>query len=169
MKIKYISWLPALIIMIIIFYFSSKPAIDSGESSLMISRHILTTYENITGISNDGLEEFHILSKLDHVVRKTAHFIEYMVLAAMWFLHFTIWKIGVKGRVGLSILITSLYAATDEYHQTFVAGRSGQISDVLLDSCGAATGAFVLLLIFTMIKKRQYKRSILSKRGSEPV
>ncbi len=160
MKLKYISWLPALIIMIVIFCFSAKPAEDSGESSLLISRQLLSVYEDITNVSYQGLEELQVLELLDHIVRKTAHFIEYMVLAAAWFLHFTIWKTELKRRVGFSILIASAYAATDEYHQTFVAGRSGQISDVVLDSCGALAGAFILLLIVIIIRKCQHKRKI---------
>ena len=157
MKIKYISWLPAFIIMVAIFYFSSMPATESGESSLMLSNNILNTYENIAKISYDGVERFQVLSVLDHIVRKSAHFMEYMVLAAAWFIHFSIWKTGMRWRLALSISITSVYAATDEFHQTFVAGRSGQISDVLLDSVGAATGAFVLLVLVIMIKKRKSK------------
>ena len=40
-----------------------------------------------------------------------------------------------------------LYAATDEYHQTFVPGRSGRVSDVLVDLLGSAIGTLGILLI----------------------
>ncbi len=169
MKLKYISWFPAFLIMVIIFYFSSKPATSSGESSLMISRHLLSTYENITDQSYDVTKKQEVLSKLDYIVRKSAHFIEYMVLAASLFFHFTVWGNGLKGRVSLSILITCVYAATDEFHQTFVEGRSGQISDVLLDSCGAATGAFLCLLLVLIHKKCQNKRGKSQGVGSKTV
>ena len=36
---------------------------------------------------------------------------------------------------------------TDEFHQLFVPGRSGQVKDVLLDSCGAAVGVLILMLV----------------------
>jgi VanZ family protein len=159
MKLKYISWLPAFIIMVIIFYFSAKPATDSGESSLLISQMLLDTYENIINISYDGLEEYQVLFDLDHIVRKTAHFIEYACLAVALFFHFTIWKVGIKISVCLSILLTSSYAASDEVHQTFVAGRSGQVSDVLLDSCGAITGVGIVLLLLYIIKKLKDKKT----------
>lgn len=158
MKLKYISWLPAVIIMAIIFYFSAKPATISGESSLMISQTLLNAYENITDLSYEELARQQVLLDLDHIVRKTAHFIEYAILAAAWVMHFITWKKGFRIGVGLSVLITSVYAATDEFHQTFVAGRSGQISDVLLDSCGAVVGAFFFLLLITIIKKFWDKR-----------
>ena len=41
-------------------------------------------------------------------------------------------------------LTASAYAATDEFHQLFVPGRSGQISDVILDSAGAALGVLLM-------------------------
>ncbi len=169
MKLKYISWFPAFFIMIVIFYFSSKPATSSEESSLMISRHLLSSYENITDQAYDVTKKQEVLSKLDYIVRKLAHFIEYMILAAALFFHFTVWGNGLKERVSRSILITCFYAATDEFHQTFVEGRSGQISDVLLDSCGAATGAFLCLLLVLIYKKRRNKRGKSRGVGSKAV
>jgi VanZ family protein len=39
-----------------------------------------------------------------------------------------------------------LYAASDEFHQLFVPGRSGEVKDVLIDSAGAVTGALLFYL-----------------------
>ena len=153
MKFKYISWLPAVIIMAIIFNFSSKPATISGESSLMISQTLLNAYENISDQTYEESARQQVLLELDHIVRKTAHFMEYALLAAAWVLHFVVRKKGYHIGAYLSILFTSLYAVTDELHQTFVPGRSGQISDVLLDSCGAVTGALLFLSLIKIIKK----------------
>ena len=159
MKLKYISWLPAVIIMAIIFYFSSKPATISGESSLTISQTLLKAYENITDLSYEEPIRQQALLDLDHIVRKTAHFIEYAILAAAWVFHFMLRRKGYRIGVVLSILITSLYAASDEFHQIFVVGRSGQISDVLLDSCGAVTGALLFLSLIIMLRKQRNKRT----------
>ncbi len=159
MKLKYISWLPAVIIMVIIFCFSSTPATTSGESSLMISQTLLNAYEHITDLSYGESARQQVLLELDHIVRKTAHFIEYAFLAAAWVLHFMVRGKGFRIGAGLSIFITSAYAATDEFHQTFVAGRSGQISDVLLDSCGAVTGALFFLSLIVIIKKLRNKHT----------
>ena len=49
-----------------------------------------------------------------------------------------------KLRIFIPWLITAGYAATDEFHQLFVPGRSGQVSDVILDSAGAATGVLIM-------------------------
>ena len=45
----------------------------------------------------------------------------------------------------------ALYAATDEIHQLFVPGRSGEIRDVCLDSLGVITGIIILLIIFKIV------------------
>ena len=159
MKFKYISWLPAVIIMAVIFYFSSKPATISGENSLTISQTLLKAYEDITDLPYGESVRQQALLELDHIVRKTAHFIEYAILAAAWVFHFMIRGKGNRFVAGLSILLTSFYAASDEFHQIFVAGRSGQITDVLLDTCGAATGALLFLSLIIIIKKHWNKHT----------
>ena len=50
--------------------------------------------------------------------------------------------------------IASAYAATDEIHQLFVPGRSGQVSDVLLDSAGVLAGLLVLAGV-RLLRQRQ--------------
>jgi VanZ family protein len=75
---------------------------------------------------------------LDFVVRKTAHMVEYGVLArllARAFTGSTLWS--WKKIFAWSLALAILYACTDEYHQTFVAGRHGTPRDVGFDSVGA--------------------------------
>jgi len=80
-------------------------------------------------------------SPWDLVLRKVAHVGEYAVLArliarALSGSLFWSWrKIFV-----LSLVVSVLYAATDEYHQTFVAGRVGCVRDVCVDFLGAWIG-----------------------------
>jgi len=75
---------------------------------------------------------------LDFVTRKTAHVVEYGILARLLTRAFTgsshwAWKRIFAWSLALAIL----YACTDEFHQTFVAGRHGTPRDVLFDSAGA--------------------------------
>ena len=51
--------------------------------------------------------------------------------------------------------IAALYAAADEFHQLFVPGRSGQVSDVMLDSAGALAGLLILALVRKIIVRRR--------------
>jgi VanZ family protein len=82
----------------------------------------------------------------DLIFKKGAHFTVYAVLAVLFRralpLSRRIWA--------LSWMFTVLYAASDEWHQSFVPGRHPQPTDVLIDACGAATG----LLIFWWLQRR---------------
>ena len=58
----------------------------------------------------------------------------------------------------IALVICFLYACTDEYHQTFVNGRTGQFSDVLIDTAGGAIGCGIVLIknkVFAKDKKLQ--------------
>ena len=151
---KRLSWLPAILVMIIIFNLSSKPADISGQSSLKIADNIYSIYEGLTGQVKEGEERLNILRVLDHVVRKGAHITEYAILAAA-----IAWPLYLRGISGarlayMTIGMTAFYAITDEYHQTFVPGRSGEIRDVLIDTIGAVIG----FSLFKIIKSIQHKR-----------
>ena len=60
---------------------------------------------------------------------------------------------GVKKSYFIGFISTLLYACTDEIHQLFIEGRSGEIRDILVDSTGALIG-MVLVSIILKIKKR---------------
>jgi VanZ family protein len=53
------------------------------------------------------------------------------------------------------VILGGLYAASDEFHQLFVDGRAGMLSDVLLDTCGVAVGSLVLTFLLCAFKKRR--------------
>ena len=68
----------------------------------------------------------------DTIGRKFVHMAEYGLLWWLW------WRaLGFETPVG-AIAVTLLYAASDEYHQTFVDGRHGTPVDVMIDSAGIA-------------------------------
>ena len=82
----------------------------------------------------------------DLVFKKGAHFTVYAVLAVLFRR-----ALPPSRRIwALSWMLTVLYAASDEWHQSFVPGRHPQLTDVLIDLCGAATG----LLIFWWLQRR---------------
>lgn len=95
------------------------------------------------------------------LVRKTAHFSEYALLGFLFYLNFSREKAKRTSRLSalFSILASSLYACTDEFHQLFVPGRSGQLSDVIIDTLGATTGVLFISLII------QLKNKFLIKHG----
>jgi VanZ family protein len=135
-------WLPVILWMTLIFGFSSDSA--SVQHSSRILEPILRFL--FPGMSADA--RFQIV----FIARKCAHLTEYAVLALL------IWRARRKPvrrdprpwswrLAGVALLVTGIYASTDEYHQTFVPGREGCVRDVIIDTCGAAAGLFLLWLL----------------------
>lgn len=65
-------------------------------------------------------------------------------------------------KFGISLLVGLIYAITDEYHQSFVAGRGPSIRDVCIDTTGVFIGIIIVLIIVSVFKtlfmeKRQQK------------
>jgi VanZ family protein len=83
------------------------------------------------------------LGVIDQVGRKLVHFGEYALLCFLWWRALA--SVTTPRRAALlAFLIASGYAATDEFHQTFVDGRHGNPLDWLIDSAGAALVALKL-------------------------
>jgi VanZ family protein len=83
------------------------------------------------------------LGLVDLIGRKLIHFAEYALLCFLW------WRplatVTDPRRAALwAFLITSGYAVTDEFHQSFVDGRHGNALDWLIDSAGAGVAALKL-------------------------
>jgi VanZ family protein len=94
----------------------------------------------------------HAVYNVVIAVRKCAHLTEYAILAIL------VWRAVRKpawrdtrpwywSEAGVALWMSALYAATDEFHQTFVASREGCLRDVLIDSSGAAIGLLVLYFL----------------------
>jgi VanZ family protein len=80
-------------------------------------------------------------------VRKAAHMGEYAVLFLLLFLSFAAMMRATRA-MSVSIFVSFLYACADEYHQTMIAGRSGQWTDVCVDMTGVLAAVMVLLFIY---------------------
>lgn len=133
-----------LVIMVLIFVFSSMQGDESSETSGIFLKAIEKLYEEVT---HRGLTEI-ALDSIHHIIRKCAHFTEYAALgASIMYAIWDKWK-EHKAPIILPELIAMLYATTDEIHQYFVPGRYGTWTDVLIDSAGALTGILIYLLIY---------------------
>ena len=121
-------WYPSFLMMVLIFVMSSFAAADSDRQSGLIVNALTLAFPELKEISF-----------LVNIVRKSAHFLEYAVFG---FFTARAFKLSNTSPF-FAIPFCGIYAATDEYHQTFTPGRSGEISDVLLDTAGATFGAFI--------------------------
>lgn len=127
-KIKY--FIPAIMWMIFIFIMSHTNGNDSSNQSNFIAQIILR-FINID------------LNTLTFVIRKIAHMCEYAILFLLIYygLHKTF---KYQYYLLISLILTFLYACSDEFHQTFIPGRSGQFKDVLIDTIG-------MIIMFSII------------------
>lgn len=133
-----ISWGIVLLLMGMIFYFSSQVGEESSELSGTVSFDLMKIFSNLfsKGWSFEQINE-HAL-QIEFFIRKVAHFSEYGILglAILVALYRTTslrgWKLWM-----MSVIIACMYAASDEFHQLFVPGRSGRVFDVCVDTCGS--------------------------------
>ena len=134
--------------MSVIFCLSNQPAIDSTElSDGFISNTIGNVYKFFNkNISSDELNEIKV--KYTHPVRKMAHFTIYMILGILVTLLVREYNVSFNKCLFISLLVCLLYSISDEVHQLFVIGRSGEILDVLIDTSGSFIGIFVFNKLF---------------------
>lgn len=135
-----------ILIMLFIFIQSALPGDLSGRESGMIAAFLAQIF-------GKGLAEFSLF------IRKGAHFTEYALLGISMFLYVREWlkerrETESMIRYAAVWLAGTFYAATDEFHQLFVPGRSGQVSDVLIDSAGVLAGILLTAVILRTGKRR---------------
>ncbi|MGI1659828.1 MAG: VanZ family protein [Desulfitobacterium sp.] len=137
-----LSWAAVLFWMGLIFYMSAQVASQSDALSQGIAERLFSAVAKVFPWMNvDNLQS-------NFIVRKSAHFLSYLVLSVLTMNALRTCGVnGVRQVVAIAIGICALYAISDEVHQLFVPGRSGQIKDVLLDSGGAIVGTVLYSLI----------------------
>ena len=132
-------WLPIILWMGFIFAMSTRLG-GSDNTSRLVEPVLRWLFPRL---SADGLEALH------HWIRKSAHFTEYAVLGLLVFRALArSFPAGDRPGfrlAGFALLISAAYAATDEFHQCFVAGRTPGLGDVLIDASGAAVALAAVL------------------------
>ena len=80
------------------------------------------------------------LQTLHHVIRRLAHFMEYLVLSVLLYRALRTRRRWDIRAATLAVTLAGLYAIGDEFHQWFVPGRTAAATDCLIDVSGAAAG-----------------------------
>lgn len=144
----------------IIFRFSAQPAAESTEVSGSVAYRIVSASERLFRMDLSETERQNYAEMLDHPVRKIAHMTEYAILSLFCYgFYFSLRQTG--GRCSLLAAVTAIgYAATDEFHQLFVPGRAGRISDVCIDSVGVVLMLLMLSLIGKIWRKHCEKQTL---------
>lgn len=143
-KINY-RWILVILWMSLIFILSHQ---DASRSSQLSGGMMMAVIDFMTGI----FRNFNVDAQLLHfLIRKGAHFSAYLILGLLaahasepekrkeW-----LW----------TLILCIVYAASDEYHQSFIPGRSGELRDVLIDSAGSLTGILFYRALLSLRNRR---------------
>lgn len=133
----------------LIIWFSSQPVTDSDSLSRGLARRLLELFSIEFSVGE--------LSRLNHILRKLAHFTLYLILGCGLTEITSHKQRRIPTAICVSILLGAVFAASDEFHQIFSEGRGPSIRDVLLDTCGVAAGgllfAFFKCCLFQKVRK----------------
>ena len=147
-------WLAAAVIwMVLIFAFSQQKAEQSGEVSGMITYRMAEGVSEVFGLDwkEEALVEY--AEEWQHPVRKMAHMTEYAVLACILLGNMLQYP-ALRNKAFLwAFLGATAYAATDEIHQLFIEGRSGEVKDVCIDSTGALLGLLAACVLMAVWRR----------------
>ena len=145
--LKPLSFIPALLLMYMIFSFSAQDGEVSSTFSYKASHIIVEAADHIFDMDMDDYQISYFAAKINGVTRKLAHMTEYFLLAIA--VSFPLYVYGLHG-ILLMILaggICIAFACGDEYHQSFVAGRAASMKDVGIDSIGVFIGIILVRII----------------------
>jgi VanZ family protein len=132
-------WLPALVVMVLIFWFSSLPGEQVGQTARPALDHAPKTVT---------------LEPLGKPVRiqwlKVGHGVGYALLGLAYL--YALRPVNRRA-AALAVLLALVYAILDEIHQAFVPGRSASLMDVALDVAAAGTAVGVWLIALRLRSK----------------
>lgn len=143
--------------MLLIFVFSAQPADASTGVSRSVGHKVGEWF--VSGFDDWSQDEQDAFAaKVDYPVRKCAHASEYAMLAILMMVMLGSYGLTGKKRFLTALLGTVFYAATDEFHQLFVPGRSGLATDVLIDAAGGTMGCLIYQLVSVAGTKLFHRR-----------
>lgn len=145
--LKPLSFIPAILLMMMIYHFSAQPAEVSSQLSYKVSYKIVETADYVFETNLDYWQMDSWAQRIHGVTRKLAHMTEYFALAIA--VSFPLYVYGVHGiwLMLLAGIICVGFATGDEYHQSFVSGRSPSVRDVGIDSFGVFWGIILVRII----------------------
>lgn len=146
----------SIVMMFVIFAFSSMNGEISTSQSNSIAFWLAGQFvDGFDGMSDS--QKLAAIHSMTYPIRKTAHVSEYAILGGL--LTATFWQVmrlrqldtsskvhGAYAKAwGLGFACAVLYACTDEFHQTFTPGRTGQPIDVCIDGIGILAGTLFVI------------------------
>ncbi len=159
--IPVVWWTFSLAIMTVIFIFSSQSGDESSVTSGgFVEMLFKSFYPDFALLSEQN--RLSLIQGAECFVRKMAHFSVYTALGfcVTGAVSSTFRSLNALKYSTFSVTFCAIFAASDEWHQTFVAERSGQITDILIDTLGAVFGALAFAVIIIVIKRVKNRTKI---------
>lgn len=153
-----LTLVPVLLVMILIFCFSAENGEQSGRTSGEIVRWIAERLIPHFTEQSDA-EQAALIERATFFVRKAAHFSEFAALGFFLCLHLSVLRrrIPIPRYPVWAFAIGSLYGVSDEIHQRFVPGRSGEWRDMLIDSAGVLLGTLLMAGLLWIVSRNHKK------------
>lgn len=159
--IRIISIILLLLTFIQIYRFSDQNGETSSNLSKKVVRKFINVFPYTKNLSLETKEK--IVKNAQPIVRKLAHFSIYTLVGIFIMSFISTYKIHLKYKFMVSILVGLSYAISDEIHQSFVPNRGSSAVDVCIDTSGVIFGIVIVLIIISVFKALTEKEKISQK------
>ncbi len=140
-----------------IFNFSNQDGQTSGGLSRKVARKIVDVFPYTKNLKEETKNK--IVEKSQPIIRKGAHLSIYTLVGIFIMSYISTYKIHLKYKFLISILVGLVYAGLDEIHQSFIPGRTASIIDVGIDTAGVFLGIILVLIIISVYKALTEKQT----------
>ena len=149
-----------IIWMLVIFNFSSQNGTKSTKTSGVVTSMVVNV---TTSVTNKDIPREEVKKKVEDstfLVRKTAHFTEYLILGILVLQLLSDYTKINKRMLIVSLIICYLYAVSDEVHQIFIPDRTAKVLDTFIDGAGSLVG----ITIYSIYQSKCRKMSNFDER-----
>ena len=149
-----------IIWMLVIFNFSSQNGTKSTKTSDVVTSMVVNV---TTSVTNKDIPREEVKKKVEDstfLVRKTAHFTEYLILGILVLQLLSDYTKINKRMLIVSLIICYLYAVSDEVHQIFIPDRTAKVLDTFIDGAGSLVG----ITIYSIYQSKCRKMSNFDER-----
>ena len=142
------KWMPVIAWMLLMF---------AGSTDVLSAEHTSRFFVPFLRWLDPTIS-IHTIIAIHFTLRKIGHFTEYAILAALLWraLRGTFAGIGKGTLTAGAFLVCAAFAASDEFHQSFVSTRTASLHDVMID----CIGAFVTVLLCVMFSRARLRQTI---------
>ncbi len=130
---KILKWIIFIFWLLLIFFFSHQS--NSGDTTHIIISNIIPIIKNSNTIDI-----------INYIIRKSAHLTEYFILVLLTISLLKEYSKKERKIIIISVIFCFIYACGDEFHQSFIIGRTSKFTDVIIDTTGSLIGTIIYKL-----------------------